>query len=667
MSSWKQKLKEFSSSSRGKSPTPNEPSNESILSSSSSIQSGILGQKLSATTGEVLTGSESRSKDQVLSAKVPSNPDSHKDNSDIDRRSTITPDMKSLSIADETLEAGIIGKSDLDIYSKPNNQRNFNLGLLTVKIYQGSNFVIPFNINRDTGLVSKLQSTVNDHQLKGQLCDSLADFPLDSDNTVSLVEKDQLGSLIPANVRIPSTEIRNSLIYFTLEFDNTNVVLEAESGTISHPIFNKVSQFDVTRPHGELKFQMFLRLPRILTEIGDESKSTHEILISSAMVKIDLSHIHNPVRIYGHEAVDFQNEFKGFWKESNGELVISVDFKPYHNKQLCVEDFDLLKVIGKGSFGKVMQVRKKDSGKIYALKAIRKSHIVSRSEVVHTLAERTVLARVDNPFIVPLKFSFQSPEKLYLVLSFINGGELFYHLQKEGKFELQRSRLYTAELLSALECLHSLDVIYRDLKPENILLDYKGHIALCDFGLCKLDMKNTDKTKTFCGTPEYLAPELLLGNGYTKSVDWWTLGVLLYEMLTGLPPYYDTDVSTMYQKILKDPLKFPNDMDSDAKDILIHLLARDPRIRLGTNGSSEIKSHPFFKAIDWRRLNAKGYQPPFKPYVRDGFDTSNFDQEFTNELPVDSVINEFLSESVQKQFGGWTYVGTENLGGTIQP
>lgn len=145
-----------------------------------------------------------------------------------------------------------------------------------------------------------------------------------------------------------------------------------------------------------------------------------------------------------------------------------------------------------------------------------------------------MLAQVNNPFIVPLKFSFQSKEKLYLVLAFVNGGELFHHLQREGKFNETRSRFYAAELLLALEHLHGFNVVYRDLKPENILLDYTGHIALCDFGLCKLNMSANDTTNTFCGTPEYLAPELLSGHGYTKCVDWWTLGVLLYEMVSAL-------------------------------------------------------------------------------------------------------------------------------------
>lgn len=336
--------------------------------------------------------------------------------------------------------------------------------------------------------------------------------------------------------------------------------------------------------------------------------------------------------------------------------MLTIEFKPISKTHLSISDFDLLKVIGKGSFGKVMQVIKKDTKQIYALKTLRKQHIVSRMEVTHTLAERTVLARINNPFIVPLKFSFQSPEKLYLVLSFINGGELFWHLQRDGKFSMDRSRFYIAELLTALESLHELNVIYRDLKPENILLDYQGHIALCDFGLCKLNMSNEDKTNTFCGTPEYLAPELLLNQGYTRSVDWWTLGTLLYEMLTGLPPFYDDDVPTMYRKILQNPLKFPSFLDmTDAQDLLVKLLQKDPALRL--SDASEIKNHSFFKDIDWSKLLNKSYLPPFNPNVENLMDTSNFDQDFTNEKPQDSVVDDFLTESVQKQFGGWTYNG----------
>ncbi|KAJ2321942.1 Serine/threonine-protein kinase, partial [Coemansia sp. RSA 2702] len=257
---------------------------------------------------------------------------------------------------------------------------------------------------------------------------------------------------------------------------------------------------------------------------------------------------------------------------NSGHIRIQYCFNKKDSTPLSIEQFDLLKVIGKGSFGKVMQVRKRDTDRIYAMKILSKSKIVMRSEVAHTLAERNVLAKINHPFIVPLKFSFQTPEKLYLVLAFINGGELFHHLQREGRFDQHRSRFYAAELLSALDCLHSYNVIYRDLKPENILLDYSGHIALCDFGLCKLNMGDNETTNTFCGTPEYLAPELLQGRGYTKTVDWWTFGVLLYEMMTGLPPFYDENVNEMYRRILEDDLIFPENMGNRAKSLLRGLL-----------------------------------------------------------------------------------------------
>ncbi|RKP23074.1 kinase-like domain-containing protein [Syncephalis pseudoplumigaleata] len=341
----------------------------------------------------------------------------------------------------------------------------------------------------------------------------------------------------------------------------------------------------------------------------------------------------------------------------SGYLRVQLCYKvPTQNAPLSIETFDLLKVIGKGSFGKVMQVRKKDTSRIYAMKIIRKDKIVQRGEVHHTLAERSVLARIHHPFIVPLKFSFQSPEKLYLVLAFVNGGELFHHLQQEGRFDERRSRFYAAELLCALECLHKYDIIYRDLKPENILLDYNGHIALCDFGLCKLNMTATEKTNTFCGTPEYLAPELLYGQGYTKVVDWWTLGVLLYEMLTGLPPFYDENTNEMYRKILQDELRFPEEIGLAARSLLTGLLNRDPSRRLGVHGAEEIRSHPFFAEIDWNKLLAKKYQPPFKPSVSSATDTTNFDAEFTNEPPEDSVVTESqLSQTIQDHFIGFTY------------
>lgn len=219
--------------------------------------------------------------------------------------------------------------------------------------------------------------------------------------------------------------------------------------------------------------------------------------------------------------------------------------------------------VKKGTFGQVYQVRKKDTGRIYAMKVLSKSVIVKKKEVAHTLGERNILVRTamtDSPFIVGLKFSFQTPTDLYLVTDYMSGGELFYHLQKEGKFGEQRAKFYVAELILALEHLHNHDIVYRDLKPENILLDANGHIALCDFGLSKANLTANSTTNTFCGTTEYLAPEVLLDeHGYTKMVDFWSLGVLVFEMCCGWSPFFAEDVHTMYKNIVYGKVRFPRE------------------------------------------------------------------------------------------------------------
>jgi len=217
------------------------------------------------------------------------------------------------------------------------------------------------------------------------------------------------------------------------------------------------------------------------------------------------------------------------------------------NKKVGKDDFELLKVIGKGSFGKVMQVKKKDDGQIYAMKVLRKEAIIARKQVDHTRAEKAILQKIEHPFIVKLNYAFQTEDKLYMVLDFVNGGELFFHLKKEGKFSEERVRLYSAEIALALHHLHSRDIVYRDLKPENILIDADAHICITDFGLSK-EIISDEVTHTFCGTPEYLAPEVLKGQGHGCPVDWWSLGTLIYEMLTGLPPFYSQNINIMYQK-----------------------------------------------------------------------------------------------------------------------
>ena len=245
-------------------------------------------------------------------------------------------------------------------------------------------------------------------------------------------------------------------------------------------------------------------------------------------------------------------------------------------------DFEFLKLIGRGTFGKVFQVRKKDTKRIYAMKVLSKKEIVAKKEVAHTIGERKILqCSLDSPFLVGLKFSFQTDSDLYLITDFKSGGELFWHLQRETRFPEERAKFYIAELILALEHLHKYNIVYRcvfpprsfskysyvqnsDLKPENILLDATGHVALCDFGLSKADLHPNELTTTFCGTTEYLAPEILLDeHGYSKIVDFWSLGVLLFEMCCGWSPFYAEDTQQMYKNICFGKIRFPKGVIND--------------------------------------------------------------------------------------------------------
>eukprot|EP01116_Phalansterium_solitarium_P006319 TRINITY_DN18623_c0_g1_i1.p1 TRINITY_DN18623_c0_g1~~TRINITY_DN18623_c0_g1_i1.p1 ORF type:complete len:417 (-),score=86.55 TRINITY_DN18623_c0_g1_i1:265-1515(-) len=333
-------------------------------------------------------------------------------------------------------------------------------------------------------------------------------------------------------------------------------------------------------------------------------------------------------------------------------------------KRITQDDFELMAVVGKGSFGKVMQVKKKDTGEIFAMKVLKKESIIARKQVAHTRAEKSILQKIQHPFIVRLHYAFQTPEKLYMVMDYVNGGELFFHLKRAGRFSEERVRFYTAEISSAIAHLHSLGIVYRDLKPENILLNMAGHIQITDFGLSK--EINAEGTTTFCGTPEYLAPEVLKGQNHGQAVDWWSLGTLVYEMLTGLPPFYSQNINAMYQKILSFDLKFPAYMSPDAQSLLSGLLQRDPDSRLGSgaNGFANIKQHPWFSVYDWAKLDRLEYEPPFKPLVNDIADTTQIDSFFTQERPNDSATETtpFGEAAVRDDtFQGFTFVAPSAL------
>lgn len=343
-----------------------------------------------------------------------------------------------------------------------------------------------------------------------------------------------------------------------------------------------------------------------------------------------------------------------------------INLGPSEKKSVKPSDFEFLKVIGKGSFGKVLLARHKNEGGVYAVKVLQKQAIMKRNEVKHIMAERNVLLKnVVHPFLVGLHYSFQTPDKLYFVLDYVNGGELFFHLQRERYFPEARARFYAAEMASAIGYLHSLNIIYRDLKPENILLDSKGHIVLTDFGLCKEGIEGMGTTNTFCGTPEYLAPEVLRKQPYDKTVDWWCLGAVLYEMMYGLPPFYSRDTAEMYDNILYKPLRLRTNVSASARSLLEGLLQKEKEQRLGAKKDfQEIKTHTFFADISWQDLDSKKIDPPYNPNVSGQLDLKHFDPEFVREPVPASVgkspgLNKLVSASVMEadgMFQGFSYV-----------
>ncbi|XP_060090035.1 ribosomal protein S6 kinase alpha-3 isoform X1 [Heteronotia binoei] len=321
------------------------------------------------------------------------------------------------------------------------------------------------------------------------------------------------------------------------------------------------------------------------------------------------------------------------------EIAITYHVKEGHEKA-DPSQFELLKVLGQGSFGKVFLVKKisgSDARQLYAMKVLKKATLKVRDRV-RTKMERDILVEVNHPFIVKLHYAFQTEGKLYLILDFLRGGDLFTRLSKEVMFTEDDVKFYLAELALALDHLHSLGIIYRDLKPENILLDEEGHIKLTDFGLSKESIDHEKKAYSFCGTVEYMAPEVVNRRGHTQSADWWSFGVLMFEMLTGTLPFQGKDRKETMTMILKAKLGMPQFLSPEAQSLLRMLFKRNPANRLGAgpDGVEEIKRHHFFSTIDWNKLYRREINPPFKPATGRPEDTFYFDPEFTAKTPKDS-------------------------------
>ncbi|KAM6169924.1 protein kinase C delta type [Rhynchocyon petersi] len=321
-----------------------------------------------------------------------------------------------------------------------------------------------------------------------------------------------------------------------------------------------------------------------------------------------------------------------------------------------IENFTFHKVLGKGSFGKVLLAELKGKGEFFAIKALKKDVVLIDDDVECTMVEKRVLALAwENPFLTHLFCTFQTKDHLFFVMEFLNGGDLMYHIQDKGRFELYRATFYASEILCGLQFLHSKGIIYRDLKLDNVMLDRDGHIKIADFGMCKENIFGEGRASTFCGTPDYIAPEILQGLKYSFSVDWWSFGVLLYEMLIGQSPFHGDDEDELFESIRVDTPHYPRWITKESKDILEKLFERDPSKRLGVTGN--IRIHPFFKTINWTLLEKREVTPPFKPKVKSPGDYSNFDQEFLNEKARLSYSDKNLIDSMdQTAFAGFSFV-----------
>ncbi|RLL98578.1 cAMP-dependent protein kinase catalytic subunit, partial [Aspergillus turcosus] len=280
-----------------------------------------------------------------------------------------------------------------------------------------------------------------------------------------------------------------------------------------------------------------------------------------------------------------------------------------------------------GSFGRVHLVQSKHNHRFYAIKVLKKAQVVKMKQVEHTNDERRMLNRVRHPFLITLWGTWQDARNLYMVMDFVEGGELFSLLRKSQRFPNPVAKFYAAEVTLALEYLHSQQIIYRDLKPENLLLDRHGHLKITDFGFAK---EVPDITWTLCGTPDYLAPEVVSSKGYNKSVDWWSLGILIFEMLCGFTPFWDSGSPVkIYENILRGRVKYPPYLHPDAVDLLSQLITADLTKRLGNlhGGSEDVKNHPWFAEVTWDRLAKKDIDAPYVPPIRGGQgDASQYDR-----------------------------------------
>lgn len=344
--------------------------------------------------------------------------------------------------------------------------------------------------------------------------------------------------------------------------------------------------------------------------------------------------------------------------ELNLKTVINTD------NRSGIKDFNFISVLGRGSFGKVLLAQHKITKKNYAIKCLKKDVIIKDDDLDCVFNEKRALSlkTANKPdFLVNLNCVFQTVDRIFFVMDFVSGGDLMFHIQKDNNFSEPRACFYAAEIILAIGFLHDNKIIYRDLKLDNVMIDEFGHIRLADFGMCKYLTTEPEVTKTFCGTPDYIAPEIIQRKYYSYSVDWWALGVLIYEMLVGMPPFDGLDEQELFDSILKQKVHFPRSVSRDASNFCRGLLEKDVEKRLGGNDKSKVtenrqkmKHHPFFKFTNWDKISKKEIQPCFQPKVKNTRDTSNFDNQFISEkmrlTPTDKMLVSNIDQTLFKDF-----------------
>ncbi|XP_044578535.1 putative protein kinase C delta type homolog [Cotesia glomerata] len=313
-----------------------------------------------------------------------------------------------------------------------------------------------------------------------------------------------------------------------------------------------------------------------------------------------------------------------------------------------------LKILGKGSFGKVLLAELNDTDFVYAVKCLKKNVVSEDDDIESILIERKVLTLATrHPYLCHLFCTFQTESHLFFVMEYLNGGDLMFHIQMSGRFPEFRAKFYAAEIWCGLNFLHKKGIVYRDLKLDNVLLDFEGHIRIADFGMCKLQIYLDKTADNFCGTPDYMAPEIINGSKYNQSVDWWSYGVLLYEMLTAQSPFSGCDEDELFWSICNERPSIPKYLSQDSIDILLCLLEKDAGKRLPGH---EVQNHPFFSSIQWIRLEKRQLQPPFRPTLDHTLDTKYFDEAFTTEkLRLTQAIDQDFTMINQGYFRGFSY------------